>query len=142
SGQRQAAALGLELIALRWGIGMRGIMKNLRKNAFAALHFQWWMVIVALTALALGHLWPFVGSLVAPYPVRYLYWLTLLAIAFFYLGMWKQQGISPVCFFLHPISALLMAWTMVDSALTTTRHHGVDWRGTHYDLEELKRGLV
>ena len=40
------------------------------------------------------------------------------------------------------VSALLIVFTMFRSIAHTLRHDGIVWRGTRYELEELRKGMV
>jgi hypothetical protein len=59
-----------------------------------------------------------------------------------YIGMSFKSSIPPYYFFLHPISTLLFAYTLLRSMFRTLADDGVTWRGTKYPLEELRKGLV
>jgi len=59
-----------------------------------------------------------------------------------YAGMSKQSDVPPYYFVLHPVSTTLFVYTMLRSMIVTLGRGGVEWRGTFYPLEELKRGLV
>jgi hypothetical protein len=56
--------------------------------------------------------------------------------------MSRRSSIPPYYFVLHPVSATLFSYTVLQSMLLTHRQGGVIWRGTLYPLEELKKGLV
>jgi hypothetical protein len=59
-----------------------------------------------------------------------------------YAGVWRKVEIEPWYFLLHPVSTILFIYTMLKSTFVTLRHGGVEWRGTFYPLEELRKGLV
>ena len=59
AGFRQRNVFGEDLISIRWAKGAMGVMRNLTKNFFAVLSFQWLRTILSAIALAflnLGHL--------------------------------------------------------------------------------------
>jgi hypothetical protein len=45
-------------------------------------------------------------------------------------------------FFLHPISTSLFMYTLVRSMFHTLWNDGIVWRGTKYELDELRNGMV
>jgi hypothetical protein len=53
-----------------------------------------------------------------------------------------HSSVPPYYFLLHPVSTVLFVYTMLRSMIVTLWRGGVVWRGTKYDLEELKRGMV
>jgi hypothetical protein len=66
----------------------------------------------------------------------------LLSLALFYVGIQRHLKISTFYFFLHPLSVLLMCLALAQSAYFTLKNKGIEWRGTHYPLDELRKGLV
>ena len=141
-GFAQRNVLGEDLISIRWAEGAMGVVRNLTKNAFAIMSFQWPRAVASCFVLLFLNLGPFAGFLLTQGWARVFYGLALLAIFLVYSGMSMSSSIRPYYFFLHPVSTALFAYTMIRSMVHTLRHGGVVWRGTRYSLEELKRGLV
>jgi glycosyltransferase involved in cell wall biosynthesis len=142
AGCRQRVVFGDDLIEIRWAHGARGVMKNLTKNFFAVMSFQWWRAILGCTALIILNLLPFWGSVFAPGWARLPYAITLLSMFLLYAGMWRKIEIEPWYFLLHPLATLLFVYTILRSMFVTLRNGGVEWRGTFYPLDELRKGLV
>jgi hypothetical protein len=59
-----------------------------------------------------------------------------------YAGVWRKVEIEPWYFLLHPVSTLLFIYTMLKSTIVTLHNGGVEWRGTFYPLDDLRKGLV
>ncbi len=138
----QRCVFGPGLLAWHWGHGALGLVRNLGKNFFAVMQFRWWRALggcVLLTALNLG---PFVGLAAAPGLARVPYGVALGAIAGLYVGMARTLPISPLYFLVLPASTVLLIYTMLRSMWLALWHDGVDWRGTRYSLEELRKGMV
>lgn len=57
-------------------------------------------------------------------------------------GVALELDLSPIYALTHPIGALIFAWMLVRSTIVTLRQGGIEWRGTFYPLEELRRGVV
>jgi glycosyltransferase involved in cell wall biosynthesis len=142
AGFAQRNVFGDGLISLRWAKGAIGVVRNLTKNFFAVLSYQWWRVLAGLVALAYMNLMPFVGIWLAAGWSRAGYGLALLSMFLIYAGMSLRSRIPPYYFFLHPVSTTLFAYTLLRSMVRTLRDGGVRWRGTLYPLEELRKGLV
>ena len=51
-------------------------------------------------------------------------------------------GRSYVMAALSPLLAATMIWAVVRSVVLTLWRGGVVWRGTHYPLAQLRRGLI
>jgi glycosyltransferase involved in cell wall biosynthesis len=142
AGFRQRVAFGEKLIEIRWAKGARGVVGNLTKNFFAVMSFQTWRALLACVGMAILNLGPFLGLLFAPEWTRIPYLITLLAMFFLYAGIWRQVDIEPWYFLLHPVSTMLFIYTMLKSTFVTLWKGGVEWRGTLYPLDELRKGLV
>jgi Glycosyl transferase family 21 len=142
AGLRQRVVFGDDLISVRWARGARGVVDNLTKNFFAVMSFQTWRALLACLALGVLNLLPFWGLLFAPGWARVPYGLTVAAMFVLYGGIWRQVQIPAWYFLLHPISTVLFIYTMLRSTFLTLWTGGVEWRGTRYPLDELRKGLV
>ena len=141
AGFRQRVVLG-NLIEIRWAHGARGVVNNLTKNFFAVMSFQVWRAVGGSIAVATLNLTPFLGVLFTPGWTRVGHGVALVSMFGLYAGIWRRDEISPWYFALHPVSTLLFIYTILRSMCVTLWNGGVEWRGTFYPLEELKRGLV
>jgi glycosyltransferase involved in cell wall biosynthesis len=142
AGYAQRNVFGEDLISIRWAKGALGVVRNLTKNFFAIMSFQWPRALLSCLALAFLNLMPFLGVWLAHGWARLPYAVALLSMFLIYLGMSWKSAVPPYYFFLHPISTMLFMYTMLRSMLLTLWRGGVVWRGTKYPLEELRKGLV
>jgi len=142
AGFRQRNVLGNDLLEIRWAMGARGVVRNLTKNFFAVMSFQWWRAIGFCIAAAVLNIMPFAGIVWAHGWGRAPFAIALTCIFFLYAGMSIYSDVRPWYFFLHPIGTALFIYTMLRSMFFTLWRGGVEWRGTLYPLEELRKGLV
>jgi glycosyltransferase involved in cell wall biosynthesis len=142
AGYAQRTAFGRDLISIRWAKGAMGVVRNLTKNLFALMSFQWPRALLSCVGLTFLNLMPFIGVALAHGWARLPYAVAMLAMFLIYLGMSWTSTIPPYFFFLHPISTILFVYTMMRSMLLTLGRGGVVWRGTFYPLAELKKGMV
>lgn len=141
AGFAQRNVLG-DLISIRWAHGASGVIHNLTKNFFAVLSFQWWRTVMAAIALAFLNLGPFFGIWLAHGWARVPYAVALASLFVIYIGMWLRAGVPAYYFALHPVSAVMFIYTLLRSMIVTLRDDGIEWRGTKYSLEELRKGMV
>ena len=141
-GFRQRLVFGDDLIEIRWARGARGVVRNLTKNFFAVMSFQTWRSLGACVGMVILNLLPFWGAPFAPGWTRVPYAVALGSMFLLYAGVWRKVEIAPWYFLLHPVSTILFIYTMLKSTFVTLRNGGVEWRGTFYPLEELRKGLV
>ena len=142
AGFRQRNVLGEDLLELHWAQGALGVVRNLTKNFFAVMSFQSWRAIGFCFAAAFINIMSFAGIFLAHGWARLPYAITLLCLLFLYFGMSLFSDVQPWYLLLHPIATILFIYTMLRSMFFALRNHGVEWRGTMYPLEELRRGLV
>jgi glycosyltransferase involved in cell wall biosynthesis len=142
AGYRQRNVFGDDLISIHWAKGAMGVVRNLTKNFFAILSFQWPRTLVSCLVLAFLNLGPFVGIWLAHGYPRIAYGVALASMFLIYAGMSVRSSVPPYYFFLHPISTILFVYTLLRSMSLTLWHDGIVWRGTKYPLEELKKGMV
>lgn len=141
-GFAQRNVFGGDLISIRWAHGAMGVVNNLTKNFFAVLSFQWWRTIISAIGLLFINLGPFLGVWLAPGWARLPYAVALGSMFLIYLGMSWRSGVPPYYFLLHPVSTALFTYTLLRSMALTLWNDGIEWRGTKYPLEELRKGMV
>ena len=142
AGFRQRCIVGSDLLEIRWAMGARGVINNLTKNFFAVMSFQLWRAIGFCIIAAIANILPFAGVVAAHGAARIPYAIALACIFFLYTGMSMFSGVRPWYFVLHPLATVLLIYTMLRSTIFTLWRGGVDWRGTFYSLDELRKGLV
>jgi len=142
SGFAQRNVFGGDLISIHWGQGAIGIVNNLTKNFFAVLSFQSWRTLVSAFGLAFLNLGPFLGLWLAHGWERVPFAIALGSLFLIYIGISRRSSVPAYYFFLHPVSSTMFIYTLLLSMLVTLWNDGIEWRGTKYPLEELRRGMV
>jgi hypothetical protein len=142
AGFRQRNVLGGDLLEIHWARGAFGVVHNLTKNFFAVLSFQTWRAVGFCFAAAFFNLLPFAGIVWAHGWARLPYAVALACIFFLYIGMSLYSDVRPWYILLHPVSTMLFIYIVLRSMFFALRNNGVEWRGTMYPLDELRRGLV
>ena len=142
AGFRQRNVLGGDLLEIHWAQGARGVVRNLTKNFFAVMSFQWWRAIGFCFVAAFLNIMPFAGVFWAHGWAVFPYAVALGCISFLYLGMSLFSDVRPWYVLLHPLGTVLFIYTMLRSMFFVVQNGGVEWRGTVYPLDELRRGLV
>ncbi len=142
SGFAQRNVFGGDLISIRWAHGAMGIVNNLTKNFFAVLSFQSWRAVLSAIALAFLNFGPFLGIWFAHGWARLPYAVALGSLCIIYAGMSRRSAVPPYYILLHPVSTTLFIYTLLRSMILTLSNDGIEWRGTKYPLEELRKGMV
>ena len=132
-------------LSMTWYENVRAMFKGLEKNMFGpGAHYQWWRMLVVVFGL-----W---ALLAAP---------CVALIAGMITGSWIMLGASFVAFAFHvvfsfsavleqrsetlslllfPLGVLMFTAMVLRSGLKCLRNGGIDWRGTHYSIDELRAG--
>ncbi len=142
AGYAQRNVFGEDLISVRWARGAMGVVRNLTKNFFAVMSFQWPRLLLSCFALAFLNLLPFLGIWLANGWARLPYAVALASMFLIYVGVSWKSAVPSYYFVLHPVSTALFVYTMLLSMILTLSRGGVVWRGTFYPLDELRRGMV
>jgi cellulose synthase/poly-beta-1,6-N-acetylglucosamine synthase-like glycosyltransferase len=142
AGYAQRNVFGGDLISLRWAKGAIGVVKNLTKNSFAILSFQWPRVLLSCFVLAFLNLGPFLGVWLAHGWARLPFAIALASMFGIYVGMSWKSDVPAYYFILHPLSTVLFVYVMLSSMMLAVGRGGVVWRGTFYPLEQLRRGMA
>ncbi len=142
AGFAQRNVFGGDLISIRWAKGAIGVVNNLTKNFFAVLSFQWWRAVISAFGLAFLNLGPFLGTFLAHGWARAPYAVALASMFAIYVGMSWRSAVPAYYFLLHPVSTAMFIYTLLRSMILTLWNDGIEWRGTKYPLEELRKGMV
>ena len=137
-GLTQDCVVGTDLVRVRWAEGGMGVVRNLRKNAFSLLHFNWWLAVLATLAAGIYQLGPWVGMVLAPGIAKLGFGVAICSIALLYWRMGRQFGLSPWFFLTHPPATIMFVYALLNSAVSSLVHGGVVWRGTTYPLPEIR----
>jgi hypothetical protein len=137
----QRNAVGRGLVSLHWATGAFGILHNLTKNFFAQMRFSLPLALAGVAATLILNWYPFAGAFFAHGWARVPFILALLSILLMYINLHREGYMRSYYFFLHPLAALLLVYAVLRSAFITLKSGGIEWRGTKYSLEELRKGL-
>jgi glycosyltransferase involved in cell wall biosynthesis len=138
SGGRAQVGDAETLIHVEWYHSLRELTDGVMKGIFAALDYRVAAVIGATVFLSATVLWPVVSLFVSSGPV---FWLNaaMLAVLSVMGVVIRPRRTVPVWFPLAlPIGTLFLVFLIWRSMVLVLVRHGVVWRGTHYDLDQLR----
>jgi len=142
NGFLQDVLFGGRLMSVEWYSSFREMVGGLMKNSFSGTDYRVWMIVVATIVHLLFGFWPFLALLLTGGIV---WWLNLASVivltagsmdAARYFGLTAWRG---VC---YPIGCLIFIYIIWRATVLTLANDGIDWRGTHYSLKELKANRV
>ncbi len=141
-GCRQEFAFGQGMLRVEWYASVRELIQGLMKNAFSGVDYRV-SVVVRATVIQLALLvWPFLAILVTTGATR---WLNLASVLVLVSLCWINAPLAGVRRW-HgigfPVATLLFLYIVWRATVLTLWNDGIDWRGTHYALAELKANKV
>jgi glycosyltransferase involved in cell wall biosynthesis len=138
SGYRQILASGEGEVSVEWYRTLGELARGFRKNAFAGLQYSTTLAIGSVVAnLTLG-VWPFAAVWLTTGVEQLLYAVAVVAQVSAYAGPAWIQRTRPWLAILYPFAALIFVGILGAAVLRTLRRRGIEWRGTHYSLDELR----
>ncbi len=127
-------------VAVRWQVGLGGVVRGLEKNAFCGAAYSVPRATAGVIVLTLLSLLPAVGAVLAPGWTRIAYAAWLLSqMGSLAIGA-RAHGFSRLVGLAFPIAALTLALAIGRSMILTLWRGGIRWRGTFYPLEQLREG--
>ncbi|HEV2471819.1 MAG TPA: glycosyltransferase family 2 protein [Chthonomonadales bacterium] len=142
AGFRQEILDGSEALSVRWVVGLRGAVAGLEKNAFAGFDFKLPNLLAAVAALAVTGTYPVIGLLTPGPQTRAMAAASLLLMMWGAGVMRRVSGGSFWYGLAFPLGSIVFVYIILRSVWRAYRLNGVHWRGTHYPLEQLRRGVV
>lgn len=141
-GYRSCVGVAAQFVAVRWQAGFGNLIRGVTKNFFAALGYSVPFVIAALVGMVLTNVAPFLGIIFGHGWVRILAAVSVAIAILFHAIVDIGAKVSPLYALTHPIGALVFCWMLLRSTIVTLWRGGVEWRGTFYKLDELRKGVV
>jgi cellulose synthase/poly-beta-1,6-N-acetylglucosamine synthase-like glycosyltransferase len=141
-GFRQDTALATGLITVEWYSSLRELIRGLEKNSFAGVDYSLLVVLLSSMAQLIVFIWPLVALLITHGATWWLNLVIVILLALLYIDNAHFYGAKRWHCVGAPLTALLFQYIIWRATLKTLWNDGIDWRGTHYPLKELKANKV
>jgi len=141
-GLRQDFVIGADAVSVEWYATLGEAVHGLRKNGFAGVDYRISLVLLATISQLLLFIWPFVAVLVVPGVARIPYVVAVAVILVLFAGMAREQKVPLWCGLLFPVASVMFIVVVWNATLYALIHRGIEWRGTHYPLDELRANRV
>jgi glycosyltransferase involved in cell wall biosynthesis len=142
AGFRSAVALAISSLSVRWHAGPGNIVRGVTKNFFAGANYSVAVVALQFFGMLAMNLLPFAEVAWGTGWARVFAGAAVFVILGFHAGVAVVLRTSPFYALTHPLGAVILSYMLLRSTVVTLWRGGVEWRGTFYALDELKRGLV
>ncbi|AET67430.1 glycosyl transferase [Desulfosporosinus orientis DSM 765] len=138
-GYKQGFGFSKQFITVRGYENISATFKGLEKNQFAGVNYSVLVAMGSCFSMLLLHVYPFVGLFFGSIWARTLCGFSVLTVFAVYSYLAKYIDTSRFYVLFHPISALVYIGIVINSTVKTLSRGGIEWRGTFYPLEELKK---
>ena len=140
NGFAQDCLLGDGFIQVRWYGTVKNLISGVMKNTFAIYDFSVPRVLIGCLLVLIMGILPVWGLVLATGVARLLFAATVitrlvsfayglrLAAVPFWQALWSL------------VTPYLNIYIAVKAAVITKRNNGITWRGTHYSLDDMKKG--
>jgi hypothetical protein len=125
-------------VSVRWQEGLGGMIRGMEKNFFAGAEFRVVQAAAAVVALLVIGAAPHAGMFVGPWWSRAACAAGVVATCVVVEAAGRPNGVRWYYGLTMPVSAALVAYSLVRSTWLTLRRGGVRWRNHHYPLDELR----
>jgi glycosyltransferase involved in cell wall biosynthesis len=142
SGYRQDLLFGRGLMYVEWYASLAELVRGLEKNTFAGVGYSVFQLVASSVALLAFAVLPFAAVFFAQGATRGLYLFTSLSIIAMCAYGARMQNIKPWYAVGFPLISLLFLFIVWRSAVLTLLNGGINWRGTHYSLAELRENKL
>lgn len=142
NGFRQDILFGGDLMSVEWYSSFGELVGGLMKNSFSGTDYRISLIVIATVLHSLCSLWPYAALFLT---TGVIWWLNLSIIIVLSLGAMdcgRFFGTSPWRGIFYPIGCLLFLYILWRATYLTLANDGINWRGTHYSLKELKANKV
>jgi glycosyltransferase involved in cell wall biosynthesis len=142
NGYSQEFLFGKDMLWVEWYASFGELIQGLEKNSFSGLGYNVLTVIGSTIAMLLLNVLPFfiiffthgITQILYAFVVFLILLLCCLSVQFHDSKRWYGIG--------FPFAALLMVYIVWRSMVVIYLNNGINWRGTHYSLAELKANKV
>ncbi len=138
AGFSQHVAIGPGLVRIRWIEGARSVIRLVEKNGFAIYRYKAWLLVFACIGLAVQAVLPVAALAFGGWSMA-AGLITYAAIVLVYAANRRVTQVSPWTAVLFAPAVAIVTFALFRSMILALVRKGVDWRGTRYSLDELRR---
>jgi hypothetical protein len=141
-GFKQAVLNGGEFIRVEWYDSLKALVNGLMKNTFAGVEYHFSAMAGATLLILSLYIWPFLGLFLTGGKTQVINLLSSFLLLAFAVDNARIHRLKPLTGLGFPLAVLIFIYIFWKATLSTLIKGGIDWRGTFYSLEELRRNKV
>lgn len=141
-GFHQDVVLSDGLITVEWYSSVGELIRGLEKNTFAGVEYSLAIVVASSIAQLVVFIWPLLALALTRGVTWWLNLAIISSLAVLYVDNAHCHGAKRWHCAGFPVTAVLFQYIVWRATLKTLVNNGIDWRGTHYSLPELKANKI
>lgn len=135
----QDCLVGGDFVRVRWYESLEEMSRGLMKNIFALYNYRLTYVAVVIFGIILMTIAPVWGLFLASGTARLFFAGAVLCRFTVFVQNARGIKVSSALFPWSLVTPYITVYMIIRAVWTTLRRQGIDWRGTHYSLRELKK---
>ncbi len=139
-GYRQDVLNGRGMVTVEWYRSVGELIDGLMKNMFAGMRYDVSLVSAATLAALVMHIWPWFGVWVTDGWPQACYAVTVVMMVGSFGVVMAPFGVKFRHGLLLPLTIGLLVYIQCRAAVLALWRGGIVWRGTFYELRQLKTG--
>lgn len=138
-GYSQECLLAGDYVRVPWYDSVPAMVSGLMKNMFAVVHYRLSLIPFLLVGVTIVSVFPLWGMIFCSGYIRLFCMIAFGVRTMLFYGGMKYQGL-PVWYVVGSLfSPYVTLYIIVRSTMTTLVRGGIEWRGTVYSLDEMKK---
>ena len=138
-GYSQECLLAGDYVRVPWYDSVPAMVRGLMKNMFAVVHYRLSLIPFLLVGVTIVSVFPLWGMIFCSGYIRLFCMIAFGVRTMLFYGGMKYQGL-PVWYVVGSLfSPYITLYIIVRSTMTTLVRGGIEWRGTVYSLDEMKK---
>ncbi len=139
AGLAQDCLLGTSFVRVRWYETLPAMVNGLMKNIFALYGYSLSFVVLGLMGIVVMSIVPLLGLLFSQGPARFFFAAALLCRFAVFSCNARGMQVRSNLFLWSLLTPYLTVFIVIKAVYMTLKNQGIEWRGTHYPLQELKK---
>jgi cellulose synthase/poly-beta-1,6-N-acetylglucosamine synthase-like glycosyltransferase len=127
-----------DLLCVEWYHSFREMRSGLMKNFFSVFEYNLALAVAACVLQGVVFVWPLLAIFTTQGFVRISNILVLACACLAFVANSTLIRIGWYWCFTLPLAGALSIYLIMRAAVVTIANHGIDWRGTHYGLDQLR----
>ncbi|MEO8127630.1 MAG: glycosyltransferase [Bryobacteraceae bacterium] len=138
AGYRQDVVIGTALMSVEWYESFRQLVQGLMKNMFAGVEYNPALAIGSSIGQFIISVWPFAALVLTHGWTQILNAVIVAVIFILFAGSAGPAGIRRIYALTYPLAILVFCYIILRAMTVTLWNGGINWRGTHYSLSQLR----